>query len=298
MQFRKPITYFLCAMSLAGVMIAPIAPRAIAQEPKTNQDQDIPKGLFFEQLSKPKEQINTGLLYWIELIRNGQKVKVSNKHQFISGDRIRFHVKPNIDGYAYILLSSGSRGEQSVLFPAEGAGDNNRVQAGKDYELPADGYLKFDNNPGTEKVTLLLSRAKIDATAFLSQPTEEATLIASSDLGSKDLVPSNIAVAFNPPGISAPKPHLSQPAVPETTSEVTVELHSQPKSKAKAGKVHHKAAPPVKKTAASTATPVRTRTQAANPVPRTSGDNDSGVTTIVKKDPKGVLYVNIALAHK
>ena len=106
------------------------------------------KGLFFQQLEKPHESLNTGLRYWIEMRRNGTTQRVSNKFQFKSGDSIRFHIRSNIDGYAYILLSSGSRGEREVLFPDEKAGEKNRVGAGHDYVLPQDGSLTFDENPG------------------------------------------------------------------------------------------------------------------------------------------------------
>src|SRR5438270_13681328 len=78
------------------------------------ESSDGAKGLFFEQLDQPKVQLNTGVRYYIELLRNGQAMKVNNKIAFRTGDKIRFHVQPNIDGFAYILLKSGSQGEQSV----------------------------------------------------------------------------------------------------------------------------------------------------------------------------------------
>src|SRR5438552_2181713 len=109
------------------------------------------KGLYFQQLDQPKAQLNTGVRYWVELSRNGQTMKVNNKMAFRSGDKIRFHVQPNIDGYAYILLRSGSRGEQSVLFPDPNRAESNNVTRGQEIVLPGDGYLTFDANPGIEK---------------------------------------------------------------------------------------------------------------------------------------------------
>jgi len=238
------------------------------------------KGLFFQQM-KSKEKINTGLQYWIELQRGGQTLKVNSKHQFVSGDRIRFHVRSNIDGFAYILLSSGSRGEKCVLFPNDKSNDDNKVVAGKDYDLPGDGYLTFDKNPGTEKVTLLLSRGPIDAKAYFNEPKEEATLIASVGNGSKDLVPSKIVVAYNSP---APAPKITaddKQSVDVTISSKGNERVTTVPKNAVTRKIVLKHQPsPSTTSATSNAT-----------------HNDDGVVTVVKKDPAGVLHVDVALKH-
>src|SRR5687768_2253133 len=97
------------------------------------------KGLFLTQLTLPKERINTGLKYWLELRRNGRVSRVDNLQVFRSGDRLRLHVIPNIDGYAYIALVKGSTGKQTVLYPAAGSGTNNRVLRGRHYILPVGG---------------------------------------------------------------------------------------------------------------------------------------------------------------
>jgi len=150
------------------------------------------KGLYFDQLNQPKVSMNTGVQYWIELHRGSQVLRANNKTPFKSGDRIAFHVRPNIDGYAYIVLKSGSRGEQAVLFPDQKNQEENRVEAGREVVLPSDGMLAFDKNPGTEKLSVVLSRTPIDAQAYLGGPTpNSAQLVASADIpGSKDLVPT------------------------------------------------------------------------------------------------------------
>src|SRR5262249_41710353 len=96
----------------------------------------------------------------------------------------------------YILLSSGSRGEQSVLFPEPH--EDNKVERGKDISLPREGYLTFDEHPGIEKVSLLLSRMPTDATAYLNKTRDEdRTLVASAAIGSKDLIPSKILLSYS-----------------------------------------------------------------------------------------------------
>ncbi len=272
MKRRSTFGITVAAISVATFSLLP----TIAQEAA----QDGAKGLYFEQLQKPEHTLNTGLRYWIELKRKDKTTQVSNKESFYSGDRIRFHVRPNIDGYAYILLRSGSRGEQNVLFPDTRTGEDNQVVHGRDYELPADGFLTFDQNPGTEKLTLLLSRKPIDAQAFLSKPNADPTMIASSDSGSKDLIPAKVLVVYAPPA--------ERSGVPSQTSSPPKELVAE------SVPVQHKSAPvKSKKPRIASATHEHGTPSAPREHP-----NEQGVVTVVKTDPKGVLFVDIALNHQ
>jgi hypothetical protein len=240
------------------------------------------KGLFFTQLDKPAQQLNTGIQYWIELSRNGNISKVNNKTVFHSGDKIRFHVKPNIDGFAYILLRSGSRGEQQILFPDPQRNEENRMEHGKDYVLPNDGALKFDQNPGIEKLTLLLARSPIDTAAYLS-PTSGGSsgpLVATIASGSKDLIPTEVVVSYVPPS-----------PLPKQVTEA-VEQVSNPTSPSK-GIVKNES---VKKPIAVRNHP-KHATVSSNPVHK-SQTLEAGITTVVYKDPTGVLAVDVSLEHQ
>ena len=122
--------------------------------------------LYDKQLNKPGEKINTGVTYWLELHRDGNKTQVSNRTEFHSGDGLRFHCKPNFNGYAYILMMEASQGDHYVLFPTKKF-PNNRFAAGKEISLPVGNegsraWLKFDKIPGTETLRLILSRQPID----------------------------------------------------------------------------------------------------------------------------------------
>ncbi|MCC7528013.1 MAG: DUF4384 domain-containing protein [Candidatus Melainabacteria bacterium] len=191
MNFRKTIPVALCAL-ITAAMPAFSAGTADTSEPSS-------KDLFRTQLNNQKEEKNTGVQYWIELKRGAQHLKVSNKYPFKTGDQVRFHVVPNIDGYAYVLLKSGSRGERAVLFPNERAHENNHVAHGRDVMIPGDGtYLQFDENPGTEQLSLVISRAPINATAYL-ESTGAPVMIASAEGGSKDLIPTKVYVSYGVP---------------------------------------------------------------------------------------------------
>jgi hypothetical protein len=191
MNFCKILPVALCALITAALPAFSAGP-ADTSEPSS-------KDLFRTQLNNQKEEKNTGVQYWIELKRGAEHLKVSNKYPFKTGDQVRFHVVPNIDGYAYVLLKSGSRGERAVLFPNERAHENNHVAHGRDVMIPGDGtYLQFDENPGTEQLSLVISRAPINATAYL-ESTSAPVMIASVEGGSKDLIPTKVYVSYGVP---------------------------------------------------------------------------------------------------
>jgi hypothetical protein len=78
---------------------------------------------------------------------------------FQSGDRIRVKVETNDAAYLYIVMG-GSSGTWRVLFPASDiAGGDNLMQKHKEVTIPAGGNtFTFDEQAGTEKVSLILSR--------------------------------------------------------------------------------------------------------------------------------------------
>lgn len=154
------------------------------------------KGMFYEQLSHPESSINNGVQYWIELRRQGKTHHVTNKFSFRTGDEIRFHVRTNTDAFAYVVLREGSRGERSVLFPDPRHGDDNRLRPDSDYILPGDGFLIFDSNPGTEKLSLILSRNQVEPAKFMQDGFKAKVVIASSIDGSKDLVPGSFVISM------------------------------------------------------------------------------------------------------
>lgn len=267
------------AVLTAALMPLALSSYALAQD---GEKLEGAKGLFFEQLQKPSEKINTGVQYWIELKRGSQVLKTSNKQNFQANDHIRFHVKANIDGYAYILLKSGSRGEQSVLFPDPKSAEDNQVARGQDYVLPSEGWLTFDENPGTEQVTLLVSRTPIDATAYLNSTGQEVTLIASASTGSKDLVPSTIQIAYQP---IAAKVEAAPPA-----RQTAVEPKTTKTSNAKVNKKTNGSG-------SSTSTKRHQQSHGTTAVAAKPAKNDEGVTTVVSTTPKNILHVDVALQH-
>ncbi len=161
--------------------------------------------MFFEQMNKPKDAINTGFIYWVELERDGKKSRVSNKEEFVENDHIRFHFKPNFDGYAYVyLVENGGKGDKNLLFPS-GELTDNKVKAGNEITLPfAKGkdqaWLKFDDHPGTEVVRIVVSRQQLDAKDADGSKDVKPTLSLSADTKHADKVPDGTFVSMEPLG--------------------------------------------------------------------------------------------------
>jgi len=76
-------------------------------------------------------------------------------------DRVRFRFRTNFDGYLYVQNQSTS-GKYEQLFPREETGQDNRVQAGKEYQVPATSTLfRIAGPAGHEVVYWLVSPARL-----------------------------------------------------------------------------------------------------------------------------------------
>lgn len=315
MNFRRTLPVALCALITAALP-------AFSAGPADNVVPG-PKDLFRTQLSNQKEESNTGVQYWIELKRGAEHMKVSNKYPFKTGDQVRFHVIPNIDGYAYVLLKNGSRGERAVLFPNERMHEDNHVAHGRDVMIPGDGtYLQFDENPGTEQLSLVVSRAPINATAYLDQQSAPV-MIASSEGGSKDLIPTKVYVSYGVPHGRpiGEKEELIAASVPEKKNPDTAVSSSSSGAKKPTKKpVVAKKAPAVKEEKEKTTTTTTVSHHSSSRSSRTErserliaqkphvtkdvfkgqvsvdAEGDPSVTTVVFQGT-GALQVDVALDH-
>jgi hypothetical protein len=76
---------------------------------------------------------------------------------FRSGDKIRVSVESNDNAHLYIV-QQGSSKTWNLLFPNEEV-DSNRVERNREYEIPGSGNrFTFDEQAGTERMFLILSR--------------------------------------------------------------------------------------------------------------------------------------------
>lgn len=133
---------------------------------------------------------------------------------FQQGDRVRFRFRTNFDGYLYVTNQSTS-GKYEQLFPREETGQDNRVTAGQDYQVPAtSAAFRIAGPAGHEIVYWLVAPARLTdgpppslhkTPLTLIPRCDDAVLRARGDCvdnsaGPKlvprgDLVPDNLAQA-------------------------------------------------------------------------------------------------------
>jgi hypothetical protein len=92
----------------------------------------------------------------------GEYEEVDADSVFHSGDHIRLSFLPNQPGYFYVI-QQGSTGTWAPIYPKRNsAPDANKISAGQIQIVPGgkQSFL-FDQNPGDEKIFVILSRTPI-----------------------------------------------------------------------------------------------------------------------------------------
>lgn len=84
---------------------------------------------------------------------------------FDNGDRIRFRFRTNFSGFLYVM-NQGTGGSYTQLYPTEDAGMQNRVEADKEYYVPAtrDGSFKIAGPAGHDIVYWMVTPGAISGT--------------------------------------------------------------------------------------------------------------------------------------
>jgi hypothetical protein len=111
---------------------------------------------------------------------NGQFSEADADEVFHTGDRIRFQIQVNDNGYLYIV-SRGASGMWDVLFPAPQMNDgSNRVVRSQRYEIPGELSVSFLFTPpsGREAFFIVLSRQPVDA--LISVPSHNIASLADA----------------------------------------------------------------------------------------------------------------------
>ncbi len=97
----------------------------------------------------------------LEQETGGQWVTVDPAKVFDAGDRIRFLIKTNFDGFLYVT-NQGTSGAYTTLYPTESAGTDNRIESGKTYRVPeTDGAFRLGGPAGHDIVYWMVTPQKI-----------------------------------------------------------------------------------------------------------------------------------------
>jgi len=172
--------------------VAPPKPPVSVPDEKEAEAKLVPAALTPERL------VPLGLRYSIlQRLEGAETIEVDPDAVFRAGDRIRLRVQVNDTGYLYII-HQGSSGIWRPLFPsAEIQGGDNRVEKGRSYDIPSGYVFTFDEQPGIEKLFIVLSRqpeADLEGLIYtLSGRETSAPKPAKPEPGAKILIAQNLA---------------------------------------------------------------------------------------------------------
>jgi hypothetical protein len=122
-------------------------------QPGPGPREEGPQVILASQQSAP-----LGVRYSILKEAGGGALEVDSDTVFRWGDRIRVTVMANDRAHLYIV-QRGSSGNWGVLFPSpEINGGNNVIEKDRVYEIPAGHWFAFDEQPGKERLFIVLSR--------------------------------------------------------------------------------------------------------------------------------------------
>jgi len=87
-----------------------------------------------------------------------------------SGERVRFRFRSNFNGFLYVMNHSSS-GSYEQLFPHEESGRDNRIEAGREYLVPATKTaFRITGPPGYETLYWMVSPAEMGRPAYKPLP--------------------------------------------------------------------------------------------------------------------------------
>lgn len=101
----------------------------------------------------------------VELRKGMQWKQVDASTVFENGAHVRFRVKASFAGYLYVM-NQGTGGAYTLLFPREDTGQDNRLEAGREYTVPAtDGSFRVAGPPGHDVVYWMVTPVEMSQSA-------------------------------------------------------------------------------------------------------------------------------------
>lgn len=90
-------------------------------------------------------------------------------------DLVRFRIQSNTDGYLHVS-NRGTTGSYTTLFPSADAGEENRIEAGREYRVPQTaGAFRLSGPAGHDVVYWLLSPTPLQPPPNRPQAADEQT---------------------------------------------------------------------------------------------------------------------------
>ncbi|HEY0141354.1 MAG TPA: DUF4384 domain-containing protein [Thermoanaerobaculia bacterium] len=136
------------------------------------------------QPAAPVSEVS-GLMYYVELVSpKGETSRVTTDRTFTSGERILLHVVSAIDGDVAVYQKTPN-GQAARLFPDDRIRNGSgRIVKGVDTILPSPtSWFRFDDQPGTEELTIVLTPHAVDEAPPQTEPVLQMAALRYGELG-------------------------------------------------------------------------------------------------------------------
>ena len=171
-----------------------------------------------------------GISYQIlSIADDGQMRPVSKNRVFRSGERVKILARTNRPGYLTVA-NIGSSGRMHVLF-------NDYVEGHRPTEIPPNTNLRFDGNPGTEQILIMLSNEPSPFAAPGAGRAVNQAAAAPPPAPAPTYAPPPVAYTAPPPAGYSPPPANSSwvppaPMADAGSSSVSVPSYPLPPEQA------------------------------------------------------------------
>ncbi len=106
----------------------------------------------------------------LERFQSEKWIAIAPEQVLDANARVRFRFKANFSGFLYVM-NAGTSGDYSRLFPAPETGDQNRIEAGKEYLIPAtQGAFRITGPPGQDILTWMVTPSELTSSVKPYKP--------------------------------------------------------------------------------------------------------------------------------
>lgn len=186
-MMSKSLLLIAIILMIFSVGISQIKPRKVKQQVDTTPIvssslgeaeiepilEDQARDLFFVSDKKGQGR-NIGMQVKVyQMLESYDFSVVSPYKEFRSGDRIKFGIETNVDGYIYVI-GQGTSGKSQLLYPVQQVNKGrNFIYRGEEVIVPGNEWFRFDNRRGVEEVKIVVSKNKLDLLKYLVPQTTE-----------------------------------------------------------------------------------------------------------------------------
>jgi hypothetical protein len=162
----KPKASFIPCLTLL-LLALPFA--LFGQKPAKPEAQDTQARDLYHATTDDGEVRHPGLQVKVYQETAQGYTQVSPHKRFRSGQRLKFGVESNANGWLYIV-QRGTSGQYRLLYPHPAAGRHQKIQRDREQLIPGRDWFRFDNEVGTEEIHFIFARKKLDVMHQLFPP--------------------------------------------------------------------------------------------------------------------------------